>query len=265
MKTPPPAHAPVCPAKWRGAGFTLIELLVAMGITSVLMVALLSIIGTSTESYTQTQRSLNSISQARSFLQFFDRELSTRLPGTPLIHEENSASNSPSSSDKFAFIRVLTDDEQATFANLTPPELGDLGTSLYYVGYSDDPLFAPCYSLYHRRLSPEETQDLIEDSITTPDLTFPTSTPGDGEPIIPNILDFKATPKYRDSADGELKDWVITDPETPSVIELKITFVDESAAQRYKTQTEWDRLATSPRDTELQFIRSFTRTIAIAK
>lgn len=265
MKTPPHQHLPVCPAKWHRSGFTLIELLVSMGISSILMVALLSLVGTFTDNYTQTQRSLNSISQARSFLQFFDRELSTRLPDTPLIHEESSDSAGSSTSDKFAFIRTLTDDEQAAFGDLTPPEEGDLGTSLYYVGYSDDPLFAPCYSLYRRSLGPEETQQLIEDSLTTADPAFPASTPDDGEPIIPNILEFQAKPKYRDPADGELKDWNITDPVPPSIVEVKITFVEESAAQRYKTQAEWDRLATSPRDTELRFIRSFTRSIAIAK
>ncbi|MDP4996918.1 MAG: prepilin-type N-terminal cleavage/methylation domain-containing protein [Akkermansiaceae bacterium] len=264
MKTPTPAHISKCPSRGRRAGFTLIELLVSMAITSVLMLALLSLVGTFTENYTNTQRSLNSISQARSFLQFFDSELSTRLPNTPLIHEEDE-DGSPSSSDKFAFIRALTDDEQATFGNLTTPDLGDLGTSLYYVEYSDDPLFAPCYNLYRRDLGPEETQQLIEDSLTTPDPAFPASTPSEGEPIIPYVLRFRASPKYRDPADGELKDWEATDTEPPSVIELEITFVDESAAQRYKTQTEWDRLATSPRDNELRFIRTFTRSIAIAK
>lgn len=265
MKTPLHEHVAMCPGRRQRLGFTLIELLVAMGVSSILMVALLSLVGMFTDNYTQTQRSLNSISQARSFLQFFDRELSTRLPDTPLIHEESSDSAGSSSSDKFAFVRTLTDDEQAAFGDLPTPEHGDLGTSLYYVSYSDDPLFAPSYSLFRRSLGPEETQQLIEDSLTNPDPTFPALIPEDGEPIIPNVLEFHAKPKYRDPADGELKDWIITDPVPPSVIEVEITFVEESAAQRYKTQAEWDRLAASPRDTELQFIRSFTRSIAIAK
>lgn len=265
MKTPTRKNASLCPDLAPSSGFTLIELLVSMGITSILMVALLSLVGTFTESYTQTQRSLNSISQARSFLQFFDREISTRLPDTPLIHEGSTASTSPSSADKFAFVRTLTDDEQALLGRQTSPQSGDLGAVLYYVGFSDDPLFAPCYSLYRRSLSPEETQTLIEDSVSTSDPAFPASTPDEGEPIVHNILGFQAIPRFRDPADGELKDWDASEVESPSVIELRITFVEESAAQRYKTQADWDRLATSPRDNELQFIRSFTRSIAIAK
>ncbi|MEP2776774.1 MAG: prepilin-type N-terminal cleavage/methylation domain-containing protein [Luteolibacter sp.] len=247
------------------AGFTLVELLVAMGITAILMIALLALVGTSTESYTQTQRSLNSISQARSFLQFFDREISTRLPGTPLIHKVDTATAGPASSDRLAVIRALTDDEQATYAAQTTPELGDLGTSIYYVDYADDPLFAPCYSLFRRSIGPEDTQKIIENTVSPPYPPFPPSTQANGEPIIPFILDFTAKPKYRDPVNGELKDWVITDSEPPAVIELEITFVDDTAAQRYKTRDEWDRLATTPRDNELRFIRTFKRSIAIAK
>ena len=262
MKSPTSASVP---APFRKAGFTLIELLVSMGITSVLMIALLSLVGTSTESLTQTQRSLNSISQARAFIQFFDRELSTRLPGTPLIHEVNIAAAGPSASDRIAFVRTLTDDEQVAFAAKTPPEPGDLGTSIYYVAYTDDARFAPCYSLYRRSLGPEETQEIIESAVTSPDPAFPDATASNGEPIIPNIVDLEVKPKYRDSVSGDLEDWEITDDESPEVIDLLITVFDESAARRYTTQSEWDRIATSPRDNELQFIRTFTRSIQIAK
>ena len=70
----------------------MIELLVAMAITSIIMVTLFSLVGQSTTSYTQTQRAVNAVSQARAFIQFFDRELSTRLPGTPMIHNRKSGS-----------------------------------------------------------------------------------------------------------------------------------------------------------------------------
>ncbi len=44
-------------------GFTLIELLVSMAITTVLMLALFSLVGQSTTSYTQTQRAVNTVSR----------------------------------------------------------------------------------------------------------------------------------------------------------------------------------------------------------
>lgn len=267
MKHRLPAPVLTLPARTAAPGFTLVELLVSMAITSVLMVALLSFVGTFSESYTQTQRSLNTLSQARSFIQFFDRELSTRLPGTPLIHEVEATAVPPESSDKIAFIRTLTLDEENTFANQSPPEPGDLGTSLYYVAYSDDPRFAPTYHLYRRSLGPEKTQLLLEQEAlnTATPPAFPTSQPADGEPIVSNILNFLAKPKYRDPTDGQLKDWIATAPLPPALIELEITFLDEAVAARYTTQSEWNRLASTPRESELRFIRTFTRTIAIAK
>ena len=228
----------------------MIELLVAMAITSIIMVTLFSLVGQSTASYTQTQRAVNSVSQARAFIQFFDRELSTRLPGTPLIHATENGS------DRLAFIRTLTQDE------FTDSDPGDLGTSIYYVGFSDDGRRGESPKLFRKNLGPEETQDLIELGATP---AFPTMDPATDEQIIPNVLAFEATPMFRDPTDGELREWTATSPERPSVIALSITFIDDSSAQRFKTQSEWNRLATSPRDSELELIRTFTRNIAIAK
>lgn len=234
----------------------MIELLVAMAITSIIMVTLFSLVGQSTTSYTQTQRAVNSVSQARAFIQFFDREISTRLPGTPLLHESES-------SDRLAFVRALTADE----SNDEDP--GDLGTSIYYVDFSDDGTRGESPKLFRKNLGPEETQDLIEEGSTP---AFPATDPSTDEQIIPNVLTFLATPMYRDSATGDLEEWDDTpDPITgeakdpPSVIELSITFIADSSAQRFKTRSEWTRLTTSPRDSELELIRTFTRNIAIAK
>lgn len=236
-------------------GFTLIELLVAMAITSIIMVTLFSLVGQTTSSYTQTQRAVNAVSQARAFIQFFDRELSTRLPGTPLIYEKKSGAY-PADSDRIAFVRALTQDE---FDKADP---GDLGTSVYYVDFSNDGARGESPKLFRKNLGSKKTQDLIEEGAEP---AFPAVDATADEPIVPNVLSFETTPMFRDPADGELKEWSNTSPEPPSVVELSITFVDDSSAQRFKTKDEWDRLATSPRDNELQLVRTFTRNIAIAK
>lgn len=236
-------------------GFTMIELLVAMAITSIIMVTLFSLVGQTTSSYTQTQRAVNAVSQARAFIQFFDRELSTRLPGTALIYEKKSTP-SPADSDRIAFVRALTQDE---FDKTDP---GDLGTSAYYVGFSSDGARGDSPKLFRKNLGAKKTQELIEEG-TTP--AFPDVDAAKDEQIIPNVLSFKSTPMFRDATSGELKEWSNTSTEPPSLVELSITFVDDSSAQRYKTKAEWNRLATSPRDNELQLIRTFTHNIAIAK
>lgn len=246
-----------CPPALRAApprGFSLIELLVAMAITAIIMLVLLSLVGQSTTSYTQTQRAVNTLSQARAFLQFFDREISTRLPRTPLIHEKGSGSGA-NSSDKIAFVRAISLDEQTS---ATP---GDLGTSIYYVDFTTEGSNPISPKLFRKTLNPEETQTLIE---TAGNPAFPAVSPANDEPIIPNVLKFEAKPKYRDGS-GKLKDWTKSSPEPPAVIELTIQFIDDSSSQRFRSQADWDRLATAPRDTEVQLIRTYNRSIAIAK
>ncbi len=235
-------------------GFTLVELLIAMAITTVIMVVLLGIVNQSTDTYNRTQRAVNSLSQSRAFLQFFDREISTRLPQTPLIHEAGTG-NTPDLSDKFAFVRTISTEEQS---NTTP---GDLGTTAYYLAYTDAKGDAVAPRLYRKVLTPAQTQDLL-DSSPTP--SFPAPNPAD-EAIIDNILSFQARPKFIDPAAGEIKDWDKNSTEPAAFIELTIRFVQESTSRRFKTKSEWERLASSPTEDEIPLIQTFSRTIAIAK
>lgn len=230
----------------------MIELLVAMAITSAIMVVLLSLVGESTDNYTRTQRAVNSLSQARAFMRFFESEISTRLPDTPLLHEEAD----PPVADKLAFVRTISIDEQQ---ETTP---GDLGTSAYYAAFSPDKANAVSPKLFRKVLDPVETQALLENGGNP---SFPVTDPSVDEAIIANLLGFEARPKFRDSASGELRDWDENSAQPPSVIELTIRFLDESVARRYTSASDWDRLATSPTESEEALIRSFSRSIAIAK
>lgn len=234
--------------------FTMIELLVSMAITSILMLALFSLVGQSTAGYTRSQRAVNTLSQARAFIQFFGREISTRLPGTPLIHETGSGGGVPDS-EKIAFIRAISADEE----DASDP--GDLNTSHYYVAYSADGANAESPKLFRGVLGAEDTQSLIA-AAGTP--SFPPADPDSDEPIVPNVLGFMAKPKYYAGDPAIPEDWTASSPSPPSLIELTIRFIDDSSAQRFRTRAEWDRLATAPRENELQLIRTFTRTITIA-
>jgi prepilin-type N-terminal cleavage/methylation domain-containing protein len=236
-------------------GFTMIELLVAMAITSIIMLALFSLVGQSTASYTQTQRAVNAISQARAFMQFFGREISTQLPSTPLIHETGSGGG-VEASGKIAFVRAVSMDEE----DAANP--GDLNTCYYYVDYSADGTNGESPKLFRGVLGPADTQTLITAAGTT---AFPSLKPGTDEPIVPNVIGFEATPKYYAGDPAKPEDWTASSPQPPSLVELTITFIDDSSAQRFRTRAEWGRLATSPRENEKQLVRTFTRTIAIAK
>lgn len=234
-------------------GFSLVEVLVAMAITSMIMVALFTLVGQSTSSYTQTQRAVNALSQARAFMHFFEEEITKGLPGTPVIHETNT-SVGPTFSDKIAFVRTVPIDAQ------DPASPGDLGTTYYYVAFSPDKGSGVSPKLFRKILPPGETQSFIE-SAPTP--SFPDPDVSEDEPIVHNILSFEARLKFLDPDTREFEDWTAESPVNPSRIILTISFIDDSSSQRFTTESEWNRLANSPRDHEEGLIRTFTRTLPL--
>jgi len=237
------------------SGFTIIELLVAMTITSVIVLVLLNIVSQSSATYTNTLRAVNSISESRSFLYFIDTELSSRLPGTPLIHQAGKGDD-PTSSDKLAFIRALTVAERNANAG------GDLGTSVYYVAFSPSSGNAVIPRLHRKILSPSETQSLLENqgdsTLLSPDII-------NDEIILDNILSFKAQQKVINPVTGELENWIEATTQSTVAIELTIRFIDESYARRLTTTDDWNSIATSPKDIELPYIRNYSRTISVKK
>lgn len=233
----------------------MVELLVAMAITSAIMLALFSLVGESTASYTRTQRAVNSLSQARAFMQFFAREVSTRLPSTTLLHETGSGMG-VQASEKIAFVRAVSPDGELA------ADPGDLNTCYYYVEYSADGTSGESPKLFRGVLGPADTQTIIA-AAGTP--AFPAQAPGADEPIVPNVVGFAAKPRYYAGDPAAPVDWTAASPQPPSLVEITITFIDDSSAQRYRTRADWERLATSPRESEKQLLRTFTRTIAIAK
>jgi type II secretory pathway pseudopilin PulG len=234
----------------------MVELLISMAISTIILMALFSLVGQSTDSYTRTQRAVNTISQARAFIQFFGRELSTRLPGTPMVHVKATSNGIVEASEKIAFVRAVSNDEQQA------AKPGDLNLVSYRVAFSQDTTNIESPKLFRATRNPELTQTFLETAGTH---AFPAADPVLDEPIVANVIGFTSKPRFYSGSPPVLIDWTTTSPQPPSVIELSIRFIDDSTAQRFKTRVEWDRLATSPRENEKQFIRTFTRTIAIAK
>ncbi len=236
----------------RGNGFTLLELLVAMSITSVLLITLAVIINQTTDGYALSQRAVNHLSQARAFLQLVESELSTRLSETPIVHR-SAMLIADESSDQIAFVRTLTNDEQY------PEYPGDLATSCYYVAFAEDSDQRILPKLFRKILNPTETQNLMD---AGDEADFPEVDPTLDEPVVDSVLCFKATPMYRNLETGNDEPWDKTIEHAPSHIELLIRTLDESFSRRFMNQAEWNRIAISPKKSELQMIRSVSHKIS---
>lgn len=234
--------------------FTLIELLVSMAISSLLMLVLAILITQTSDGYSMSQRAVTHLAQTRALFQLLDSELSLRLPDTPIIHFTSDQAHV--NSDSFAFVRTCSSDEQ------NPEIPGDIATSCYYIAFHGNADQKPIPKLFRKILNPAETQSFIE---ARDDAKFPKTDPTRDEPVIDAVLSFKATPMYRNPQTGSCEPWNKTIEHAPSHIELIIRTIDESFSRRISHRSEWERISSSPKDSELQMIHTASRNIDIGK
>jgi prepilin-type N-terminal cleavage/methylation domain-containing protein len=237
------------------SGFTMIELLVTMAISSTLIVTLGVLITQTTDGYALSQGSVNHLSQARAFFQLFESELSVRLPDTPLIHV-SSLPDGSQISDQIAFVRTRSNDEQSSDIH------GDLATSCYYVAFVEEPKQRVIPKLFRKTLNPTETQNLMD---AGDDAEFPEIDLKLDEPVIDSVLSFYASPIYLNPDTGNDEPWDKTIELPPSHIKLTIRTVDESLSLRLTSQASWNRLAMTPKESELQMIRTVSYNISIGR
>ena len=202
----------------------------------------------SSSTYQETQRAVTTLSDARSFLKFFENELSSRMPGTPVLFETTTAT------DKIGFIRAQSYDEQ----KITE---GDLQTAIYYTAFTADSKGAGSPKLFRHSLDAKETQDLIE---TTGTPAMPSIDPTTDEPILYNVVTFKAQPKYYDTS-GRPQDWTPASSEKPALVEVTVGVVDDSTAARYQAEPSWAKLRDSNNTDAKKYVRTYTRTILLSK
>lgn len=236
-------------------GLTLTELLVTMVITSMILVALASLVSQSTNGYSLSQRSLNHLSQSRAFIQIFQSELSLRLSDTPLIHRSSNQSDSMNS-DEIVFVRTLPEAERRADSK------GDIAASYYYVTFAESANKRVVPKLFRKILTSQETQSFIEAGSSA---ELPEVDPTQDEPILDFVLSFKAIPMYLDPKTGNEERWDKTIHYESSHINLTIRTIDESFSARYFNEAEWNRLTLSPNESERQMIRTVSCNLSIGE
>jgi len=241
---------PIRPFRSAKRGFTLVELLASIAIASILMIVLLGFMQQSSSTYQETQRAVTTLSDARAFLKFFESELSSRLPGTPLI------STPGGDGDKIAFVRAQSYDEQKS-------DTGDLQTSMYYTAFTKDTGAGGSPKLFRHSLDAKDTQKLIETSLAA-NPAMPSPTINLDEPILYNVVTFKAQPKYYDGA-GEAHDWSPTNTEKPDFMEVVVGVVDDGTAARFPAESSWARLRDPNSNDAKKYVRTYKRTIQLSK
>jgi prepilin-type N-terminal cleavage/methylation domain-containing protein len=230
-------------------GFTLVELLTSMAIISIVMLLLLWLMDQSSSTYRNSQSAVSNLSEARAFFQFFEADVSSKLPGTSLMLENGVHS------DKVAFVRSQSYDEQIS------PSDGDLRTSAYYVAFTQDAGTSVSPKLFRKSLDDRQTQILIESSANPP---IPPTEPWIDEPIVYNVIRYKTAAKIYDAA-GTLQPWTPTSSGPPAVLEVTLETTDDFTASRYQTEASWGELRNPSNKQVNEAVRTYTRSIILSQ
>lgn len=228
------------------AGFSLVELLTAMAVTSLMMFALLSMVGQSSNNYRISQRKVSAVADSRALFHFIENDLSSRVGDTKFFLRTNPANHS-----EFAFIRT----RDAQDSNAT----GDLSACVYYVAFSNDDANSGSPKLYRRTLDGPTTQVLLEAGNAA---TFPATDPTIDDPITYNIVRFEIRAQRR-AADGSWQPWIETSGTAPELLEITIDLTDDFSAQRLTQEAQWLALANETNPQRRETVRRHTHRITL--
>jgi hypothetical protein len=230
----------------RAAGFSLVELLTAVAVTSLMMFALLSMVGQSSTNYRVSQRKVSALADSRALFHFIENDLSSRVGDTKFFFRTNPANHS-----EFAFIRM----RDAQESNAT----GDLAACVYYVAFSIDDANSGSPKLYRRTLDGPNTQRLLEAGNAA---AFPATDPTIDEPIAYNIVRFGMR-ALRRAADGSWQPWIETSDTAPEQLEIIIDLTDDLSAQRLTQEAQWLGLANENNPQRRETVRRHTHRITL--
>ena len=228
MKKSPPLNSRRTCCVGRQHGFSLAELLTAMAVTSLLMIALFSLLGQSSAHYHLSQRHINSLADGRALFHFLENDLASQVAGTTFFLQADANGQT-----QMAFVRQR--DAAQTDAT------GDLMGCFYYIAFREDEARHGSPTLFRRILDAHATQQWMQAGNAA---VLPSPDPLVDEPLAYHVLRWEIRGLQRD-AQGRRQPWDSAPGSAPSDLEILVEMVDERTAQRFKTEQQWKDWANS--------------------
>ncbi|MBK1881382.1 prepilin-type N-terminal cleavage/methylation domain-containing protein [Luteolibacter pohnpeiensis] len=208
-------------------GFTLIELLAAMIIGSMILLAAVTILGRTGDSYDQIGGNVSAQREARAALTQLSRDLSSSV-----YHEEEvfSKTGASWSTDRIGFLSL-----QPSEAQSTEKDIGDLCAINYYVAdITSGGKTVRCLKRGFRNSL--DTINAIKNSsiasLFQPDSQL-------DEEIAFGVVSFQARPKIRNPETSQLVDWDKSKSDSPEYIELQLVIARPDLAGKLKNADDW--------------------------
>lgn len=220
------------------AGFSLAELLTAMAVTSLLMIALFSMVGQSSTNYKISHRKIATMADSRALFHFLENDLSSYVAGSKFFLQPDAQGQM-----QMAFVRQ----RDAAQSDAT----GDLVGCYYYVAFTADDRRRGSPKLYRRTLDAQATKQWLQAGAAA---TLPTAEPELDEPMAFHVLKWEIRGQQRD-VQGRWQPWDGTPGTIPGQLELTLDLVDDLSAQRLTSEQQWRELALSQDPKQREAVR----------
>jgi|GEM_PF-1975493 len=212
-------------------GFTLLELLVSMAVASGLMLLLLTLMSSSSDTYNKAARTIAQRVDGRSGIHLLKRDIAGQLGGREILYEQGTLGQAWPC-DEFGFFTVKTAASQGD-----PNALGDVCFVRYYVAEND--VFSDGYSrkLYRQFLISSNAKDVIQTGIST---GAPAVDPTVDEVIAVNVVQFSVSLWTRPDSSSAWVEWTTASPTAPLRADISLIIADSKIARRLTTSEDWD-------------------------
>ncbi len=227
MKTRLSAGPTAAPRK--SPGMTLLELLVAVVVSTILILALASVLGTTGGVYAETERTVESLRDGRAALGIIRNDMAGQIGpsrGLPVYHQRQDSTLST----RWGFFTAQS--SKAQEKNRNP---GDVCYVLYYTAVTADGNDRVSRKLYRHFLSSLDTIPLLKQEPFLP----PAVDPAVDDVVAFNVLDFRCEFRRRDENGA----WV--EAKTPEEIQMAgemtvvLRVVTNEAAINMATEADW--------------------------
>jgi prepilin-type N-terminal cleavage/methylation domain-containing protein len=209
------------------SGFTLVELMGAMVIGSVILLAAVSLIGSSGEGYERVGGSMAAEREARALI----AQLATDLSAAR-FHKDGviDASTKSWPADRLGFLGL-----QPAQAQTDQKRIGDLCAVNYYI--EDLTIGGKTVRCLMRGF--RESADTFAALENNTLATLFTPQANIDEPVAFGVVSFEARPRSRD-ANGMWTGWVKNDAKGPEALDIRLVIARRDLAGRLKAAADWD-------------------------
>lgn len=227
MNTRWPTHAFSSPRISKG--MTLLELLVAVAVSTILILALASILGSTSGVFAETERAVESLRDGRAALGIIRSDMAGRIGphrGLPTHHQrqENSLST------QWGFFTAQSPKAQEKSRNP-----GDVCYVLYYTAVTADGNDRVSRKLYRRFLSSLDTIPLLQQE----PFRAPAVDPAVDDAVAFNVLDFRCEFRRRDEKGGWVEAKTTEDIQMAGEMTVVLRVVSNEAAVNMSTEADW--------------------------